>query len=283
MRRLKQFEALVVHDFEESVFHMESHGHTYFEMGYIYSGRGTHFLNNSVLPYTAGDLFLLCPEDRHTFEIEERTRFVFIKFTDSYFRLFSQPGADDFAATEAIQIMRSKLLKENKLQINVPYTAILKNSIDSILLAAAADQGNSHSTLIYHQILSIIGLIKNCMTAMSIDFSLIDPGQDLLISYIHDQIYAPSALKIGSVALHFNISPKYFGAYFKRKFGIAYSQYVNQYKASLIQLRFQSQLFTLKQVAEEFGFADESHLSRFFKKYHHLPPGAYQKEQAVQS
>jgi len=278
MRTLKQFEALVLHDFEEAVFHMESHGHTYFEMGYIYKGCGTHFLNNSVLPYTAGDLFLLCPEDSHTFDISESTRFVFIKFTDSYFKLFQQPGTADFFATEAIQIMRSKLLKENKLDITFPNSGILKNSIDSILLAAQNDQNISHSQIIYHQILSVIALIKNTISTMSINLSLPDPSQELLISYIHDHIYNPAALKIPNIALHFNIAPKYFSEYFKRRFGIAYSKYVNQYKAYLIELRFQSKMFTLKQVAEEFGFADESHLSRFFKKYYDQSPGAYQKE-----
>jgi len=280
MRTLKQFEALVIHDFEEDVFHMESHGHTYFEMGYIYKGSGTHFLNNSVLPYVTGDLFLICPEDSHTFDIKESTRFVFIKFTDSYFKLFQQPDADDFTASEAIHMMRNRLLKENKLEITFPNSNILKNSIDSILLSSETDQNNSHSQIIYHQILAIIALIKNTISVMAINFSLADPNQEVLISYIHDQIYNPQFLKIPNVSLQFNIAPKYFSAYFKRRFGIAYSDYVNQYKASLIELRFKSKIFTIKQVAEEFGFANESHLSRFFKKYHHLPPGAYQKEQA---
>jgi len=279
MRTLKQFEALVIHDFEESVFHMESHGHTYFEMGYIYKGKGTHFLNNSILPYTTGDLFLLCPEDSHTFNIEESTRFVFIKFTDSYFKLFQQPDADGFLSSEAIQIMRNRLLKENKLEITFPNSGILRNNIDNILLASETDQNISHSQIIYHQILSIIALIKNSISTMAINFSLIDSSEEELISYIHDQIYTPNALKIPNVSLHFNIAPKYFSAYFKRRFGIAYSQYVNQYKASLIELRFQSKMFTIKQVADEFGFADESHLSRFFKKYYQLSPGAYQKGQ----
>jgi len=277
MRRLKQFEALVIHDFEESVFHMENHGHTYFEMGYICHGSGRHFLNNSVLDYQPGDLFLLCPEDSHTFDIVDRTRFVFIKFTDSYFKLFQQPGQEDFTAAEAIQIMRNRLLKENKLKILPPNAQILKNCIDSILLASQTDQDNSHSQLIYQLILTIIALIKNNISMMAVNLSLIDPAQETLISYIHDQIYSPAALKIPNIALQFNIAPKYFSSYFKRRYGIPYSQYVNQYKASLIELRFQSQQFTIKQVAEEFGFADESHLSRFFKRYHHLPPGAYQK------
>lgn len=283
MRTLKQFEALVIHDFEESVFHMESHGHTYFEMGYIYQGSGKHFLNNSVLEYTTGDLFLLCPEDSHTFDISERTRFVFIKFTDAYFKLFQQPGQDDFTTAEAIHIMRNKLLKENKLEIIHPNSEILKTSIDSILLASHSDQDNSHSQIIYHLILTIIAVVKNSISTMAINLSLIDPAQETLISYIHDQIYSPAALKVANISLHFNIAPKYFSAYFKRRYNISYSQYVNQYKASLIELRFQSSQFTIRQVAEEFGFADESHLSRFFKKHHQLSPGAYLREHSGNS
>jgi cupin superfamily acireductone dioxygenase involved in methionine salvage len=121
MRRLKQFEPLVIHDFEERVFHMESHAHTYFEMGYIYKGSGIHHLNNNSIKYRSGDLFLICPEDSHTFDIRTSTRFVFIKFTDSYFKLAGKTDEDNGLLHDPTKLMRNQLLKEKKLKLNKKY------------------------------------------------------------------------------------------------------------------------------------------------------------------
>jgi AraC-like DNA-binding protein len=278
MRRLKQFEPLVIHDFEEKVFHMESHAHTYFELGYIYTGNGIHHLNNSTIEYYPGDLFLICPEDSHTFTIKKSTRFVFIKFTDAYFDLFGKLEKQGYLELEPTQVMRNKLLKEKKLQISHPSSIILKNMIDNIVLYDCSSENISFSPVIFHQILSIISLVKEMLGEMNSAFSQTAPGEEQLITYVHDHIYEPALIQIKNIAQHFNIAPNYFGAYFKRMFGTSYSEYVNNYKASLIEMRMQSKQFTLKQIADEFGFTDESHLSRFFKRHHLVSPGAYRKK-----
>jgi len=277
MRTLKQFEPLVIHDFTEGTFHMESHGHTYYEIGYIYGGKGIHYLNNSALGYQQGDIFVLCPEDSHTFKIKQKTRFVFIKFTDSYFRLFDSQMGDNPVGQDPLEIMNAKYLKENKLTIQPIDALVLKNTIDNIVAFNQSEQLIINSRMIYHQILSILALVKDNLYRTETGFSS-ETEDQVMISYIHQHIYTPADLKISCIAKHFNIAPKYFSAYFKRVYHISYSAYVNKYKASLIALRLQSKQFTLRQVAEEFGFTDESHLSRFFKKSHKESPGAYRNQ-----
>ncbi|MFA6083841.1 helix-turn-helix domain-containing protein [Mucilaginibacter sp.] len=276
MRRLKQFEPLVIHDFEERIFHMESHAHTYFEIGYIYKGSGIHHLNNNSIKYRSGDVFLICPEDTHTFDIRTSTRFVFIKFTDSYFELEGKICPESGPLYEPTKLMRNQLLKEKKLQLSYPNTLILKNIIDIIVVYK--DLPNiSYSHIIFHQVISLLGLIKESLNKFDTNYSLRDSGQEQLISYVHDHIYKPELIQIRNIAKHFRIAPSYFSAYFKRKFGMGYSEYVNQYRAKLIETRMLSKQYTLKQITEEFGFTDESHLSRFFKKHHQVSPGSYQK------
>jgi AraC-like DNA-binding protein len=278
MRRLKQFDPLVIHDFEEKTFHMENHAHTYFEIGYIYKGKGIHYLNNSRINYGPGDLFLICPEDNHTFDIKRSTRFVFIKFTDSYFRLFEPASPQWNTESEPTKIMRNRLLKETKLKIKFPNNLILKNTIDNIVRYAETDLNISNSSTIYHQILSILSLVKESLLLMDGALEQPSTNQEQLFSYIHDHIYEPSLLQIKSIAAQFNIAPNYFSAYFKRYFGTGYSEYVNSYKVKLIEMRIQSNQFTLRQISDEFGFTDESHLSRFFKKHNNISPGEYRKQ-----
>lgn len=74
MKKLSQFETLVIDEFEEEKFHLPSHSHTYYELIYIVSGEGIHQLNNNLIAYTAGDLFAISPDDEHYFDIQKLTR-----------------------------------------------------------------------------------------------------------------------------------------------------------------------------------------------------------------
>lgn len=63
MRR-KQFKSLEIDSFNTSVYPLPRHGHTYYELVYIFKGSGIHYLNKLMIPYQEGDLFLISPFDR---------------------------------------------------------------------------------------------------------------------------------------------------------------------------------------------------------------------------
>ncbi|HEX9512654.1 MAG TPA: AraC family transcriptional regulator [Puia sp.] len=273
----KQFEPLIIHDFEEKEFHLPTHSHTYYEIVYIFKGDGVHLLNNSRLPYKAGDLFVISPEDEHYFEIGNSTRFVFIKFTDSYFSSNGDLAPDEHLVTSPETIMRHKLLKEIKLKLEEPFITILRNTIENII-AYNSRKDAATSPLVYYQVLSIFGLIKEVIKKLDVRIDNGVPDKEILISYINHHIYEPQSIQIKSIATHFNISPNYFSAYFKRNFDMSYREYVNSYRISLIEKRISAGQLTLKEIAVEFGFTDESHLSHFFKNRKNARPTVYRKQ-----
>lgn len=269
-----QFDALVIHDFEEKVFHLPAHSHTYYELVYIRKGSGIHLLNNNRLPYTAGDLFILSMEDQHYFEIKKSTHFTFIKFTDSYFAGHKSNRPDSFLLFTPESIMRNKLLKEVKLKMDEPCVSILKNTIENIV-AYNCRKDVATSPLVYYQILSIFGLIKEAAAKLNTRIDNGQPDKEELISYIHQNIYDPSLIQVKNIAAHFNIAATYFSDYFKRNFLISYRDYIKKYRVKLIESRLDSPLITTKQIASEFGFTDESHLSHFFKGIKKMSPMEY--------
>src|SRR5436190_20801348 len=131
MKRLRQFEPFILSDFELDVYPLPRHNHTYYEIIYIYHGHGKHCLNNNNFSYQAGDLFLLTPEDNHYFVIEQKTRFVFLKFTDSFFynQRYTSPG---FFDREVEPVMRNKFLQEVKPELRSSDKSFLKSIIDNI-------------------------------------------------------------------------------------------------------------------------------------------------------
>lgn len=277
MGKLKQFDSLVIRQFEEEVFHLPTHGHTYYEIVYILKGTGNHVINGNGIGYESGDLFLLSPDDEHVFEIKESTHFALVKFTDSYFIRGSQIAADDVFSERPESFMKNRLLKEMKLVFDEPSKSILRNTMLNIL-AYNNLTDVSTSPLIYHQILSIFGLVKESIVKMNIRIDNGLPDVEALICYIHQHIYQPENIVIKNIAAHFNINSKYFSEYFKRKFDLSYRDYINQYRTNLIAQRILAGQLSLKQISAEFGFTDESHLCHYFKKQKQLSPKDYRKE-----
>jgi len=276
MSKFKQFDALVIKDFEEQVFHLQAHGHTYYELIYIYKGTGFHLINNNTIPYKEGDLFAISPEDEHHFEIIKSTRFILMKFTDVYFDDKVHHSYSENFDVIPEDIMRLKLLKEVKLEFGKPYKALLHQTIKNIILYHEF-KNPGFSPFVHQQLLSIFGLIKEVILRHGqIDHRV--PNREAMISFIHQNIYDPKNYSVKNIAGHFNIAASYFSDYFKRNFEISYRDYINQYRLKLIENRINAGQMSLKQIAAEFSFTDESHLSNYFKNHHQLRPSDYRKK-----
>ncbi|WP_369752642.1 AraC family transcriptional regulator [Flavobacterium sp. WC2409] len=277
MKKLNQFESLVIDEFEEEKFHLPTHSHTYYEIIYILKGNGIHHLNKNLLPYRAGDLFVISPDDEHYFDIKKSTRFVFIKFTDTYFNSNKKLSCDEFLLNTPENFMRDQSLKENVLRFDETCKIILKNTIENITKYNCKTNISS-SPIIFYQILSIFGLIKETMRSMNMQITGNAIDNDQIISYIHQNIYNPKLVQIKTIANHFNISHTYFGTYFKRNFSLTYRDYINNLKIQLIEKRIIHKQLSIKQIAYEFGFTDESHLSNYYRKQRNRKPSEIKKD-----
>lgn len=276
MKKLNQFETLVIDEFEEEKFRLPCHSHTYYELIYIVKGEGMHHINHNLIPYKEGDLFTVSPNDEHYFDIHSCTRFVFIKFTDSYFSSKKNLATDDLLLNTPENIMRERLLKETVLNLDEPCRTILKNTVANIT-AYNCRKDVSASPIVFYQILSIFGLIKEAMKSMELPPQGCNFDNKQIIAYIHQNVYDPTMVQIKAIAAHFSIAPSYFSAYFKRNFDMTYRDYINNLRTQLIEKRIAGRNMPIKQIAHEFGFTDESHLSNYFKKRKNIKPSDFGK------
>lgn len=265
MKVLNQFDPLVIEDVKEMVFACAHHSHTYYELVYINSGSGIHHLNDDVIPYTNGDLFLISPGEHHSFKIDEETHFTYIKFTEGYFESKRHLAPDEFKIGSPEFLMEMKWLKEVKIVIKEPCDGILKSTVRN-LVSYSQHHNISSSPIAYYQLLSIFGMIKEILKERNISMHKEEFNFEKLISFIHENIYDREKLSVKEVSVIFNISPTYFSNYFKRHFRIAYKDYLDKYRITLIEKRLSIGGLKLKQIADEFGFTDVSHLSKTFKK-----------------
>ncbi len=273
MIKLKQFYTLTIQDLDESDLPLSYHSQNYYELVYIYHGCGTHLLNQVGTPYAAGDLFTVSQEDTHHFEPSTNTRIIAIKFTNSYFKNSDHGKFQEDMTVNPESIMNNRSLKETKLAFDQEQKAILRHTVDSLLLYSKKGDA-SVSPVVFYQIMSIFAMIKETMGNMFLSNNKL-PAKEKLTTYILQHIYRPEQMKVAYIASHFNISTSYFSAYFKRRFDISYREYINQYRIQLIEQRLASGRFSLKEIANEFGFNDESHFSHYYKNKKNVSPSSY--------
>jgi AraC-like DNA-binding protein len=278
MKKATQFTTLVIEDIEQTALDAPSeHGHNFYEIVYIMWGEGVHVINKVGLPYRSGTLFLLSPEDEHFFQISAPTRFAIIRFTDHYFTQKRHLTSDQSLVRRPEELMRNKFLKERVLFFDTTCSNILQNTIDNIL-SYKCKQDLSTSAIVFYQILTILGMVREEISRADATLTNEVPVKEHLLTYIHKHIYQPQLVQIKEIASHFNISPNYFSTFFKKNFGMTYLEYVHGYKIGLIEKRIASGETNFKQIAIEFGFTDESHLTNFFKQKKNINPASFRKK-----
>lgn len=247
---------------------------TFFEMVFVLEGKGTQIINDHRLPYSSDKLFLIFPQDTHSFEVMEKTKFFFIRFHDSYLKIQSSEG---------IQKLEFIFHNHNHLPGCILKTVTDKPLIRAMIEALIMEKENQfpQQQEVIKQILNTIITVAarniSLIAPLNLNQSNIVPSLDLL-NYVHQNIYQPEQLKASNMAAAFNISPTYISEYFKTKTGQSIQEYTITYKIKLIETRLKYTNMQINEIVYEFGFSDASHLNRLFKKHTGLNPSAYKKQ-----
>lgn len=69
------------------------------------------------------------------------------------------------------------------------------------------------------------------------------------------------------MAQRFGLSETYLGSYFKRQCGETLQGYISAYRLRLIEHRLKFSDSRIHEIVDEFGFSDESHINKFFRKH----------------
>lgn len=265
-------------DFKEmDKFHAPAKSNNYFELIYIAEGTGIQFINNNRFNYRKGNLFLLTPEDIHSFEVTTVTQFFFLRFNKYYIETKSSKDQESVKRIE--YILQNASHRPG---------CILKNKVDKPLIASLIEsiiREHTNQQLYYSKIIEQI--VNTIITVVARNIALKLPkniqentGEPVLniLHYIQENIFEPKMLRSHHLSKHFGISLSYLGRYFKNQSGETLQQYISNYKLRLIETRLLHSDMRISEIANELNFTDESHLNRTFKKYKGLTPTAFKKQ-----
>ena len=233
MEVLEAYKPFEIQEIELSEWKQRPVKNNFFELVLVKSGSGTQCINYNESPYKEGSVFLLPPLKCHSFTINDTSKFVFLKFTDSFFR-----------GVNKIQIDRNEWFRE------ASYILSNYNQLPGDILKSETDR--LHIGNLFEMILletrnygeESVTLITSLMTSIL----------EILIRNIKRTSY-------------FMMSPTYVSEYFKKQVQMPLREYIIKAKLKLVEIRLLNSDFTLTQIADDLGFTDVSHLSKTFKRY----------------
>ncbi|PXY01822.1 hypothetical protein DF185_04010 [Marinifilum breve] len=280
MTRFKQHIPFVVLEFEGDIWDYPPHNHDHFEIILIKKGIGRHIINEVPFQYKADDIFLIAPNDFHYFEVDERTSFCYLKFTDL---IFKKDGNIQEKA-KWMQRIESVLFNPNLIPGDVRYNEDDKKRIlhiAEIILDEHHNPRNYSTEIISDAVSMILSIIARNICNLYCEKQVkaeANKGKiNEILTYIRHHVYDPEKTRIEVIAEQFHMSKNYISIFFKKHAGESLQQYILNYRMTLAENRIRLSDFTISEIAFQLGFTDESHLIRHFKKRYGVNPGEYRK------
>jgi AraC-like DNA-binding protein len=248
----------------------------FFELIYVVDGTGVQYINKLRFNYRKGNLFLITPQDIHSFEIANVSNFCFIRFNEYYVKTFISKDKD--------AVKRMEYILQNASHRP---GCILKNKADKPFVASLVEsiiRENANQQIYFNKIIEQI--VNTIITIVARNIALKLPknikestGEPVLeiLHYIQQNVFEPGMLRAEVLSKHFGISLAYLGRYFKKQTGETLQQYISNYKMRLVESRLLHSDMRINEIVYEFNFTDESHLNRSFKKYKGISPTEFRK------
>ena len=271
MQVLEVYKPFEIQELELNTWRRRPVKNNFFELVLIKAGRGTQCINYNEYPYEKGSLFLLPPLQCHSFQMEEPSRFVFLKFTSDFFRSNTPSAVNQ---QEWFKEAAYVLSNYNQLPGDIIHSELDRQHIQTLIELILKENGNfrtGSSALIKSFMTSILEiLVRNIKQSSFYELGTAtdkDERITKLLSYINEHLSEPQLLKVDQLAKTFLLSPTYLSEFFRKNVNMPLREYIIKAKLKLVEIRLLNSNYTLTEIADELSFTDVSHLSKTFKKY----------------
>ncbi|NOU62442.1 helix-turn-helix domain-containing protein [Paenibacillus sp. LMG 31461] len=255
-----------ISEYEVSRFH-DLHGHEFFEMEIILSGKGTQILNGESSQLTPGSVYLLTPVDFHTITPDPGfpLRLINLKFTEEWLDeelrllLFSQPNRLSVCCEG-----------EHLADIAKECRRLLAESTESRIGKKQAIRATLDRLLV-----DLLRMIPTDPHPVLENTSIYVPGRIKLrkaLNYIDFHFREPITLK--QAAAHTPWSPNYFSEKFSTIIGQSFQQYVQEHRLQYAHRLLHNSSLPVTEIALASGFNSLPYFIRCFKSKYGLSPRA---------
>lgn len=271
MQVLQAFKPFEIQEIALSEWRQRPVKNNFFELVLVKEGKGTQCINYNFYDYASGSLFLLPPLKCHSFQIKTTTKFVFLKFTSTFFHANGQDAASQ---QEWFREAAYILSNYNQLPGDIINSELDRQHIYTLIELILKENRNyqpNSSALIKSLMTSILEiLLRNIKQSAAYEVAAHAENDDRvtkLLAYINENIANPQLLKIEPLAKTFLLSPTYLSEFFRKKVKMSLREYIMKARLKLVEIRLLNSDYTLNEIANELNFTDVSHLSKTFKRH----------------
>lgn len=253
---------------------------SFFELAFILEGNGITSIEYHTQNYKKNDFFLLPYSKCHAYEIKEPTRFLFIRFTEHYFKNLENTGINYLDWYSKLNYIIGFYDFSTGLGItNDKDLNQLKKLFEIVLMEK--EQISSYSEILIANTLSSILTIISSQLSKKDTGSTYDIRFSAIITYINQNIMDEERLSISSLSEKFNISNNYFSEYFKRNSKESLKEYILKTKLQIAINRIKYTQTPLQEIAWSLGFTDGSHLNKSLKKHFELTSSVLREKKPI--
>lgn len=257
------------------------HSHEFWEISYVYEGRGTHhYEDGRTEPIREGEFILLSPDVAHC--ITSPTE------KGSWVRvcnlLITQEYIDGLKKRfETVHALDEYPLK-NMIFSRSPFCIHLKDesgNVHNLLMTAAHEYrhfSDCSSEIIENSVVSllmhIIRLHEETIKSKTVATSKNEVIDDL-VKYITSNF--GSSLTLEYLAEYAHLSPEYLSRYFKKCTGVNLSDFIAETRIEKAKYRLRTSNWPINDICEYCGYRSSSNFQKAFKKAVGMSAGEYRK------
>ncbi|WP_212002550.1 AraC family transcriptional regulator [Chitinophaga sp. HK235] len=240
----------------------------FFELVYVLRGTGLQSVNYVKRKYAKNGIFLLPAAKCHMYIIEEPTRFLFIRFTGSY---FASRGKDQIDYSSWFSHLNFILGNHDRFPGEIISDPVEKSRVKRLLDVVLSEYQRKDACsafVIQNTLVSVLGILAhNIQKKVLQGRTFKDSRFTELINFISFNILDPEKISPAYLSDKFNISESYFSEYFQRNASERFQDFVLKTRLQIAESRAIYTSTPITEIAWELGFTDSSHLNRMMKKH----------------
>jgi AraC-like DNA-binding protein len=255
---------------------LSNHMHDYYEIVYVYGGKGTFFIGDIFHEMNQGDVFLIPNNTIHRARPDRENPVTSTILFFSPMLIYKDLINDSFSYFSVFDVVKKS--KNYKITLQSEQ----KQQIEKLLIqlheeVTNQEPGSKHyALLIIHQMMIELYRTQTKSKERIKDNTYkVDWIADILL-YINEHLHKP--LSLTTLADKCLVSPSHFSRVFKETTGIGLTVYINTKRIIKSQDLLLETNYTISHIAEMCGFESNPHFYRMFKKYMNTTPASYRKK-----
>ncbi|MFC6100512.1 helix-turn-helix domain-containing protein [Olivibacter domesticus] len=280
MERFNSYHSLNIFRYHSDTWEFTKHNHNFYELIFVEQGSGNHILNDALIPYSPGDVFLLRPEDAHSFEIAAPSQFIFMKFTEQLF-IEKLEGSKTAKWLNIVKtLLQAPSMANGDLITDNSDREKLKNLLQ-ILLSEFSNKCSYSRELLLELFGAVMMMIAKAQATTQFGEQCpINTELDKLsqiLSYTRLHALDAEKMRVEHIAKHFAMSANYISIYVKKHSGLSIQQHIIQTKLKVADQLLKNGRYNVNEIASRLGFTDASHFNKIYKKYNGTSPKSVQR------